>query len=188
MPNKIDLTGQEFNLIRCLSPAPSKNGKTYWNCECIKCGQKKTIQTCHIKNGATKTCGCNCSDKELKIGKSKICPICDKEFTITETKDNSRKYCYECSPPDRRGDYTPLFNAMKKRLIELKGGCCQRCGYNKNIVALCFHHRNPTEKTFEINMSSHHCTWEEIFEESKKCDLLCLNCHAEIHNELNHIY
>lgn len=187
MPKKIDLTGKEFNLIRCISPAPSHSGKTYWNCECIKCGQKKIIQTSHIRNGSIKTCGCGCGydDNTELFLKKKKCPICEKEFLIKQPKDNSRRYCFECSPPNRQGDYTPLFNAMKKRLIELKGGGCQICGYNKNIAALCFHHRDPSTKKFEINMGSHHCTWEQIFEESKKCDLLCLNCHAEIHSEIN---
>lgn len=177
MAKRLDLTGKEFNLIRCLSPAPSKNGKTYWNCQCIKCGQQKIIQTCNIISGSTKTCGCGCGSIE------RVCPICNKTFIVKNIKDSSRKYCYDCSPPNRR-DNTLLFNAIKKKLIELKGGKCQRCGYNKNMTALCFHHRNPSEKAFGISDSSHH-TWEELFKESQKCDLLCLNCHAEIHDEIN---
>lgn len=42
--------------------------------------------------------------------------------------------------------------AIKRKLefINLLGGCCQKCGYKKNITALNFHHRNPKEKQREI--------------------------------------
>jgi len=43
MPKKLDLTGKIFGLVRCDSQAPSKSGKTYWNCSCIKCGMTKVI-------------------------------------------------------------------------------------------------------------------------------------------------
>lgn len=32
------------------------------------------------------------------------------------------------------------------------GGKCQECGYNKNIAALEFHHINPDEKEFQLDM------------------------------------
>lgn len=35
------------------------------------------------------------------MNKEKVCPICNKSFIITDPKDNSRKYCFECSPPNR---------------------------------------------------------------------------------------
>jgi hypothetical protein len=33
-------------------------------------------------------------------------------------------------------------------MIEYKGGCCVRCGYDKYQGALEFHHLNPKEKDF----------------------------------------
>ena len=29
-----------------------------------------------------------------------------------------------------------------------RGGKCERCGYNANLSALEFHHKNPEEKEF----------------------------------------
>lgn len=66
---------------------------------------------------------------------------------------------------------------------EFKGGKCEKCGYDKNYSALSFHHRNPKEKCFEINARSFVShSKEEIEKEVNKCDLLCMNCHLELHN------
>ena len=73
--------------------------------------------------------------------------------------------------------------AMKARLIEYKGGKCQLCGYNKPFPsAYHFHHRDPLTKSF--NLSAKGCTlkFETLQKEADKCDLLCSNCHAELHD------
>ena len=72
----------------------------------------------------------------------------------------------------------------KLELIELKGGKCEKCGYDKNIAALEFHHINPSEKLFQIDsrhLSNTHI--DKLKTEVDKCILLCANCHREIHNE-----
>src|SRR5262245_13730443 len=71
----------------------------------------------------------------------------------------------------------------KARLIQMKGGSCQICGYDKNQSALCFHHIDPTTKSFQIDIRR--CpnnSWDNLMREVSKCQLLCLNCHAELHN------
>lgn len=76
--------------------------------------------------------------------------------------------------------------ALKRKLelIELKGGKCQICGYDKNIAALDFHHTNPEEKSFQLDSRHLSNTNIEILkEEAEKCILVCANCHREIHNE-----
>lgn len=65
----------------------------------------------------------------------------------------------------------------KKKLVELKGGKCYNCGYNKCLKALQFHHLNPKEKLFQI--SRYDGSFKKILNESNKCILLCANCHAE---------
>lgn len=69
---------------------------------------------------------------------------------------------------------------LKRQLVEHHGGECVRCGYSKSIVALTFHHKDPKEKEFKIS-SSMVGGWGKLLEESEKCELLCLNCHAEEH-------
>lgn len=73
---------------------------------------------------------------------------------------------------------------FKQKCVEYKGGSCIRCGYTKILTALEFHHRNPEDK--EINPSKMmNKTPEFIENELDKCDLLCSNCHREVHYELN---
>jgi hypothetical protein len=69
----------------------------------------------------------------------------------------------------------------KARLVELHGGRCIRCGYHETIAALVFHHRDPHTKSFAISVDGVPRAWERLVEEAAKCDLLCANCHREVH-------
>lgn len=69
---------------------------------------------------------------------------------------------------------------IKLKAIEYKGGKCCKCGYDKCIEALEFHHLNPFEKKFAISGKGHTKSWEKVKEELDKCDLVCANCHREI--------
>lgn len=185
MPSKIDLVGKIFGLIKVDSPAPSRSGKTYWNCSCIKCGTTKVIQGNHLTTGATKTCGCECQiEGESSIGEERTCGICGKKFQI-KNKGWTRKYCYDCAPKDCTDaqKITIKRRAIKEALVTYKGGKCERCGYNKCMRALEFHHLNPQEKDFGISVNLSR-TIDELRAEVDKCILLCSNCHAEVHQEL----
>lgn len=57
-----------------------------------------------------------------------------------------------------------------------------RCGYDKCISALEFHHIDPTTK--DTIVSSDSITLEKAIKESKKCILICSNCHKEFHANL----
>ena len=71
----------------------------------------------------------------------------------------------------------------KLKLIEIKGGGCVKCGYNKNISALEFHHIDETIKAFAIDRRTlSNNSMETILKEAEKCILLCANCHREHHN------
>lgn len=125
----------------------------------------------------------------------------------------NRKFCLDCSPfkkhntskydpTERRkqGSYSNWHEKSKDtikktlykkayirklNLIKEKGGHCQICGYNKSIRVLSFHHRNPEEKLFGLSLNN---LWSKSLEaiqlESEKCDLVCLNCHAEIEEKI----
>lgn len=72
----------------------------------------------------------------------------------------------------------------KYEYILRRGGKCECCGYNKNLAALEFHHRNPEEKEFQVDaraFSNH--SLEKLERELEKCSLLCANCHRERHNQ-----
>lgn len=59
------------------------------------------------------------------------------------------------------------------------GGKCSLCGYDKEPRILQFHHLNG--KSDKIGNISEMKSLRKITEESKKCALLCPNCHALEH-------
>lgn len=92
---------------------------------------------------------------------------------VTETR---RKYLIWAVSEVRR--------KLKQRAVEYLGGKCRRCSYDKCSAAMDFHHRDPTQKEFRI-ASGHTRKWEFIRAELDKCDLLCSNCHRELHAALD---
>jgi|GEM_PF-878845 len=68
---------------------------------------------------------------------------------------------------------------VKLKLIEYKGGKCEKCGYDKCVRALEFHHLDPSKKDFTISGKS--WSYERLKIEVEKCILVCSNCHNEIH-------
>lgn len=100
----------------------------------------------------------------------KFCSIKCKQTDI-----NARHQNYACQ--QARG------HDRKRRLIEIKGGCCKVCGYAKNLAALGFHHREPAQKDHELDVRKlSNSTWEWCLQEADKCDLMCGNCHMEHHH------
>ena len=77
-------------------------------------------------------------------------------------------------------------NARKRRLIDAMGGACKRCGYDRNPAALVFHHKVTGDKKFQLDLRAlSNRRWSSIEAEAAKCELLCANCHAEVHNPLD---
>lgn len=76
---------------------------------------------------------------------------------------------------------------IKEMSVEYKGGSCQKCGYNKSLSALEFHHLDPNEKDFSLSKGGHCSSWEKVKKELDKCILVCANCHREIHDELRNL-
>ena len=70
-----------------------------------------------------------------------------------------------------------------KRLygIKLLGGCCNICGCN-DIFVLEFHH--PGEKNSLINKLVTY-RWSRLYAELPRCELICANCHMELHTTIN---
>lgn len=124
------------------------------------------------------------------------CVNCSKELTGFNTTycDNKCKTAFyyknnkETLNANTNERQRIVSRERKLKLIEMSGGKCELCGYNKNYSALTYHHIDPSNKVFTLdsrNLSN--TNWESILEEHKKCQLLCSNCHAEIHNPNNEI-
>ena len=109
---------------------------------------------------------------------SKTCIDCnikkdDNEFYIVRNKLKS-----VCKPCFRERVYNQVY-FFKKDCVDYLGGKCSRCGYDKNIVSLQFHHLDPTKKDFAI--SSYRSISDKVKKELDKCIILCANCHTEEH-------
>ncbi|QNR53844.1 hypothetical protein phiK7A1_054 [Pseudomonas phage phiK7A1] len=83
------------------------------------------------------------------------------------------KVCFNNRNMDR-------YEEKARWLVEQKGGGCTLCGYSECTAALEFHHKDPSQKDFQIN-KRWSMTKEAILLEIEKCVLLCANCHRETH-------
>lgn len=109
------------------------------------------------------------------IGRQTV--YCSKACKLSTFEQNKKVYTNQ----QKRG-----WN-RKKKLVNMFGGKCNRCEYSRNYSALTFHHINPKEKSFNLdvrNLSNR--PWDDIVKEANKCELLCHNCHGEHHNP-NHM-
>jgi hypothetical protein len=99
------------------------------------------------------------------------------EFTLTRNgKRNPYYKCKKCTVDAvKKRRYS-----IKKMAVEYKGGKCEKCGYNKYIGALEFHHVDG-EKDFGIGAKGYTRSWTKVKEELDKCTMLCSNCHKEAH-------
>lgn len=68
---------------------------------------------------------------------------------------------------------------IKQRVLQALGweARCVRCGYDRYIGALDFHHEDPTQKDNQVLTFG----FDRAVEEARKCILICSNCHREVH-------
>lgn len=125
----------------------------------------------------------------------------------------NRKFCLECSPfgqHNTRKDISspPVGRAKmpwkdwpekwrqnsikrirergterKQKLVDMLGGKCVVCGYNRCLKALAFHHKDESKKAFSLDTRVIQSkAWDKVLKEVKKCAILCHNCHTELHD------
>lgn len=112
------------------------------------------------------------------------CIICGKRLRGKQTKFCSKACCRKVTNAKHQNYEAQQLrgHTRKLELVKQYGSKCLKCGYNKCIAALSFHHRNPKLKNFGIDIRKCSNTkWDTLVSESKKCDLLCMNCHIETH-------
>ena len=69
----------------------------------------------------------------------------------------------------------------KKEVIDIIGGKCLFCGYNRCMRNLSFHHVFPELKLFKLSEREFQFSWDKLVPEILKCVVVCHNCHGEIH-------
>ncbi len=122
---------------------------------------------------------------QKEYGITRFCPRCKKDvdtkdFYQRRGKENSSTYCKSCTS----NQTIERMRKFKAQMIEYKGGCCVRCGYNKYQGALDFHHLDPSQKDFNPSNLRRYSFDEKVKVELDKCILVCANCHREIHDEM----
>lgn len=141
----------------------------------LKINIQRTCSSCdkpicrHNKSGVCISC-----IRKKEFSEYGICNLCDKKFKQQQGKN--RSFCNSCNTKIRR-------YINKQRCVDLLGGKCINCGYDKDISALELHHKDPSRKEFVIG-SSLNKSWNSIKEEVLKCDLLCSICHRIEHSIL----
>jgi hypothetical protein len=104
-----------------------------------------------------------------------ICTNCNKKYVYDRKNGHRKTVCNSCN-------VTQFRRRRKEKCVMYKGGKCEKCGYNKCLGALQFHHIDPSEKEFGLSGKGVPKSWERCKTELDKCILLCANCHAELHN------
>jgi hypothetical protein len=141
--------------------------------------------------------------KERNLKSRKFCLDCSpfgKRNTRDLTKDYSIAHCKDCEESKPVADFyiktdgrpysycklchntrrNRYFRSNKEKAVAYLGGACEICGYDKSPAAFDFHHRDPTQKDFNIS-KYRGASIEKIKPELDKCALLCANCHREVH-------
>lgn len=99
------------------------------------------------------------------------------------TEATIRYHLFPDRQKPRQQQKRKLICGKKALLVKEAGGGCLKCGYDKCLRALQFHHVDPSEKDFGLS-DSLGLSLKKLRKEAEKCILICSNCHAELHEEL----
>ena len=134
---------------------------------CLDCSPFGKHNTKTLKNDPKR-------DKIAKyIDKLCICEECGREYIYKRYQGHTTTRCNSCQVKTKRGK-------LKIKAVIMLGGKCSKCGYDRCLTNLCFHHINPEEKKMELCLLDRF-PWSVVEAELKKCILLCTNCHGELH-------
>ncbi len=150
---------------------------------CTKCGINKDLEE-YYKRSA------------IEGGRQSKCKSChnaaNKKYQA-EHKQQRRKYIKEYQKRYRAKYRQQIAKHVQERakkhrkawiliLKEIYGEiACVKCGYSKCFAALDFHHRKAETKIFGISSILRYRVTAKRIKEVKKCDILCSNCHRELH-------
>jgi hypothetical protein len=110
--------------------------------------------------------------------KSYLCRFCgETDSFLFYIKGKMKSCCLKCHT---------IYVHQKQRELKIKaieylGGECIRCGYKGVAAVYDFHHRDSAIKDFSWG-DKRTSNWEKLKVELDKCDLLCSNCHREVHD------
>lgn len=119
------------------------------------------------------------------------CRDCRRKYTKEYLQDeDNKKHHRELQASYSEDEDVQLLRATnqvlrkrdrKRQVVEEMGGKCSKCGYDKCLGALDFHHPNG-DKLMDPSRAKD-MRLSLFREEASKCILLCANCHRELHYE-----
>lgn len=131
---------------------------------CLWCRKLFKFQLRESRHRIGKLCSFKCTGEYLgrKNRKKKRCLCCKRKFI---TKKKNQKYCgRECKDLGQRSKDPKSYRG---KALKKFGKRCRRCGYKQCIRALNVHHKDRNRKNNKL----------------KNLVVLCMNCHAEVHDE-----
>lgn len=102
------------------------------------------------------------------------CPQHGEGIFVIEKSGRAR--CRQC----RMDRVAERRRKVKRILLEEAGGRCSRCGYDRFVGALHFHHLDASQKSFGLAEKGATIAIATVRAEAAKCIVLCANCHAEV--------
>lgn len=160
--------------------------------------EKQTLQKLVDKNLSQREIAKdqNCSQASVKHWLKKYnlktkSGVKDKPFFCKDCGDNNADNAFSLNKKSGKLHHSLCCDCQRKRnsnnwrknkqiFVDYKGGQCEICGYKKCIAALQFHHLDPNEKDPDWKLFKNRLL-DEVKHELDKCQLLCGNCHSEIH-------
>lgn len=92
-----------------------------------------------------------------------------------------KKYMSHCKQCYQK-KYSDKGRTQKQKAVSYLGGKCSKCGYDKCLSALEFHHLDPKTKDINPSQLMRFVSFDKLKSELDKCVLLCANCHREEHD------
>lgn len=113
----------------------------------------------------------------------KSCKACMETKPIGEFYSNgvsytgAKKYKPTCKACEQTSDMTRYYKIIEDHYGHLS---CSKCGYDKCLAALELHHTDPETKEYQVSTMRNYSE-KKIKSELAKCEIVCANCHREIH-------
>lgn len=127
--------------------------------KCYKCGETKSVSLFSI-------------NPSRPDGFNSQCKECHSKYRKEHYLKNKQKYINKAALNKEK--FVLWFKTLKKSLK------CKVCGEDREWV-LDFHHRDPNSKDTEVSKLRNSGSKNRVLEEINKCDVLCSNCHRDLH-------